>query len=340
MEIKEVLQEIFKTNEVKNVDPIRSNNVDVNDDRWLVGRDARLVMTNVNYTKYNNFMLNRRESQRTWFYSSYLLYYFASKGIWIAVESNTFYKFLLANAERKVSNVRGAHDVLRISYSDFAKLYCGEWVCLNERTKNITRFNTNLEQIEIDDCPGEFINNEDNSKNIISKDEYISDKGFSERVRIGSIGERLCESYYLSRDFQVRDVTKDKTYQEIDTDFIISKDNYDRLNLLEVKTQTVNSDNLFFQSLRNFEENKAGYLIRSKAEILFYYDRPGREIYIFNFMKLKYILKHGDFNKVKPPRGKYHSEGYLIPKSVILKNAENFGLLRYISLKEFFEKEE
>ena len=38
-------------------------------------------------------------------------------------------------------------------------------------------------------------------------------------------------------------------------------------------------------------------------------------------------LKLGDFNKVRPNRGKYHSEGYLISKSIITKNAENFGLL-------------
>ena len=146
---------------------------------------------------------------------------------------------------------------------------------------------------------------------------------FNKSINIGDYGEQIIKSYLEANPdvLDVIDVSKDKSYQDKDIDFIVKLKNGEDISV-ELKTDTYDTGNIFYEAISNQEYNVLGCMIKSKAKCLFYYFIKTKELYIIDFKaykkwvnennrrftkrRIKNINKRGD--------GITHSVGLLIPK--------------------------
>jgi hypothetical protein len=151
---------------------------------------------------------------------------------------------------------------------------------------------------------------------------------FNKSINIGDYGEQIIKSYLETNPevANVIDVSKDKEYQDKDIDFIVELKNGESISV-ELKTDTYDTGNIFYEAISNQEYNVLGCMIKSKAKCLFYYFIKTKELYIIDFKAYKkWVNKNNErFTKKRIKninrRGNSitHSIGLLIPKKIFEK---------------------
>lgn len=151
---------------------------------------------------------------------------------------------------------------------------------------------------------------------------------FNKSINVGDNGEQIIKSYFENNPniVDVIDVSKDKKYQDKDIDFIVKLKNGEDISI-ELKTDTYDTGNIFFEAISNKEYNVLGCMIKSKAKCLFYYFIETKELYIIDFKEYKKWVNKNNarFAKKKIKNiNRYgnditHSIGLLIPKKIFEK---------------------
>lgn len=161
----------------------------------------------------------------------------------------------------------------------------------------------------------------------------IKTHDFQQSIKVGKDGERLIERYLKNHpNIQtVDDVSNNPAYHELDIDYIIQFSNKTK-STIELKTDTYDTGNIFYETMSNVEYNVPGCMVKSKAEYLFYYFTKTQELYIIKFSEYKKWFEQNKsfFNRKllkninKKRTGTYTSEGYTIPKTYLEKNFKYF----------------
>lgn len=151
---------------------------------------------------------------------------------------------------------------------------------------------------------------------------------FNKSINVGDYGEQIIKSYFKTNPniVYVIDVSKNKKYQDKDIDFIVKLKNGENISV-ELKTDTYDTGNIFYEVISNKEYNVLGCMIKSKAKCLLYYFIKTKELYIIDLKSYrKWINKNNErFAKKKikniNKRGNdiTHSIGLLIPKRIFEK---------------------
>ena len=146
---------------------------------------------------------------------------------------------------------------------------------------------------------------------------------FNKSINVGDYGEQIIKAYLESNPniVDVIDVSNNKEYQSKDIDFIVRLKNGENVSI-ELKTDTYDTGNIFYEAISNKEHNVLGCMIKSKAKCLFYYFIKTKELYIIDFKEYKdWVNKNNSrFTKKKIKNinrrgtGITHSIGLLIPK--------------------------
>lgn len=139
---------------------------------------------------------------------------------------------------------------------------------------------------------------------------------FKKSLNIGELGEDIVESYLLKLPSvsRVESVKNIKKYQEDDIDFIVHLKNGKKYSI-EVKCDSYNSGNLYYETKSCAEYNTVGCLEKTKADYIFYY---------FLNLKILYIFKTNKFRNWVRDEIKKHSinpqNSKLTPKKVYNKS--------------------
>ena len=151
---------------------------------------------------------------------------------------------------------------------------------------------------------------------------------FNKSINIGDYGEQIIKSYFETNPniADVIDVSKDKTYQDKDIDFIVKLKSGKNISI-ELKTDTYDTGNIFYEAISNKEHNVLGCMIKSKAKCLLYYFIKTKELYIIDFKAYrKWVNKNNKRfakkkikNINKSGNSITHSVGLLIPKKIFEK---------------------
>lgn len=153
----------------------------------------------------------------------------------------------------------------------------------------------------------------------------------------GQIGEQVVKKFFLSNGYEVFDATKEKAYQDIDVDFVITNPATGAKRLIEVKSdyKIWRTGNIFAEWTTNVEARKDGWLKKCKADYIYYYDVKSKKLLIFKLSDLKnYINLKKGFLKFKQfedydDYGNFLKtiNGYLVPISQL-------DFIKEISLEE------
>lgn len=155
---------------------------------------------------------------------------------------------------------------------------------------------------------------------------------FNESIKLGNSGEENVLGYLRSmeRVDSVKDVSRDKEYQAIDVDCLVSTSRGKEIPM-EIKTDSYDSGNLFFEYVSSVEQATEGCMIKTEAEILLYYFIKSDKLYIINmnsfrewFYAKKSYFDSKNLKKIIKNKGKtkgtYTSVGYTIPISWVNDN--------------------
>lgn len=151
---------------------------------------------------------------------------------------------------------------------------------------------------------------------------------FNKSINIGDYGEQIIKSYFGTNPniVKITDVSKDKKYQDADIDFVVKLKNGEKISI-ELKTDTYDTGNIFYEAISNKEHNVLGCMIKSKAKCLFYYFTKTKELYIIDFKAYKSWVNKNNARFARKRikninrRGNAitHSIGLLIPKRIFEK---------------------
>ena len=156
---------------------------------------------------------------------------------------------------------------------------------------------------------------------------------FNNSINIGNAGEEIVKKHIesLSNVNNITDVSGDSKYQDLDIDLLIDFSDGTSCSV-EIKTDTYNSGNIFFETMSNLEANVLGCMYKTKADYLFYYFTETKELYIMSMSRyLAWFEANKNRFKEKKLRnvnrrnnGFYTTVGYTIPKSFLEKNFKNY----------------
>ena len=148
---------------------------------------------------------------------------------------------------------------------------------------------------------------------------------FNESINIGNYGEQIIKYYFENNPniADVIDVSQDKRYQDKDIDFLVKLKSGENISI-ELKTDTYDTGNIFYESISNEEHNVLGCMIKSRAKCLFYYFIKTKELYIIDFKSYKEWVNKNSKRFIKKrikninrySNGITHSVGFLIPKKI------------------------
>ena len=151
---------------------------------------------------------------------------------------------------------------------------------------------------------------------------------FNKSINIGNYGEQIIRSYFENNPniVNIINVSNDKEYWDKDIDFIVELKNGENISI-ELKTDTYDTGNIFYEAISNKEHNVLGCMVRSKAKCLFYYFIKTKELYIIDFKEYKkWVNKNNErfVRKKIKNLNRYgnditHSIGLLIPKRIFEK---------------------
>lgn len=143
---------------------------------------------------------------------------------------------------------------------------------------------------------------------------------------LGDEGEAKIINYLqsLKSTLEVIDVRDAHAYRDADID-LIWKHKKGTSNV-EVKTDQFTSGNVFYETMSAVETGSEGCMIKTKADLLFYYLKNFNELYILDMKEYRdWVTEHykiRGFKKVNLYNNRYDgstytSQGLLIPKTVL-----------------------
>lgn len=302
--------------------------------RDTYGYELKLRVAQNLSTRYSDIILDGNDvgGDERWQDSHYLFFYIKKLDIAFVVYSSEMKSYLELFGRMKIQT--DGRKTFFIDYFDFIKDYNRKILIIADvsNRRSVIRhyglssiFPHELEMKNIIDYSCEV---RQALKIIMEKNDFDS------LVSIGKVGEQVCHEYYERyRNSTVTDVRQDKGFQIVDVDYVVTKNDRDNLSeLVEVKTGTKDSPNLFFQTYSNVETMKLGYLYKTRCNQLFYYDWPNQTVYIFDFMKLKEFLHTYPLQSIQSKSGKITRQGILLPKSVIESEPYDCGLIESFSI--------
>ncbi|MGE5438038.1 MAG: hypothetical protein ACM3O3_12565 [Syntrophothermus sp.] len=165
-----------------------------------------------------------------------------------------------------------------------------------------------------------------------------------ECVNVANIGTKIISNYLLSRDNTIKliNVEKDKKFQSIDIDLLLisNVDNNVELSTIEIKVDTYDTGNYFFETISNMNKNTDGCFLYSQAKWLYYYFLNTDELHIFEFSNIRLYLKdnYKRFESKKPLTTcgdipYYNSFGYIVPITTIKNELKKVFIIK--GLKQY-----
>lgn len=168
---------------------------------------------------------------------------------------------------------------------------------------------------------------------------------FKKSIIVGQEGEEIIKNY-LRNNPKVKgfdDVSNVERYQNRDIDLIVDFMDGTAV-VVEVKTDTYTSGNIFYETMSNMECGVVGCMVKSKADYLFYYFTETRELYIMDFEKYRAWFRANKYrfsrkllkNIDKKRTGTYTSEGYTIPKKFLEADFKGYKKVILWRYKKWF----
>ena len=149
---------------------------------------------------------------------------------------------------------------------------------------------------------------------------------FNSSNKIGHQGEQFVKQWILELHpnvSSITDVSEDKFYQKQDVDFVVNFTN-GRQSLVEIKTDTYKTGNMFFETISNEEYQTKGCLMKTNADFLFYYfsNYQNGVLYIFKMKAFrKFVLDNLSYFRQRRVTNTTHTSiGYIVPLSYIENN--------------------
>lgn len=153
---------------------------------------------------------------------------------------------------------------------------------------------------------------------------------FNSSNKIGHQGEQFVKQWILELHPNVAfitDVSDDKFYQKQDVDFVVNFTN-GKQALIEIKTDTYKTGNMFFETISNEEYQTKGCLMKTNADFLFYYfsNYQNGVLYIFKMKAFrKFVLDNlSHFRQRRVTNTTHTSIGYIVPLSYIENNFSEY----------------
>lgn len=159
---------------------------------------------------------------------------------------------------------------------------------------------------------------------------------FKDSIKVGDYGENIVKQY-LMRSPAVKniiDVSNSKMYQDLGIDVIAKMKNGTELKI-EVKTDTYQSGNIYYETVSAKEVDSLGGFEKTQCDYMLYYFLNMNTLYILKMDKYKkwFRLKEEEFIKKgyqKTPVNRrwngttYTSVGYAYPVSILEKEGNKF----------------
>lgn len=152
---------------------------------------------------------------------------------------------------------------------------------------------------------------------------YARDAGNWERdLKRGEIGEQMFMKLCDSEDFKYIDVSLDKKYQDIDTDFIVrNRNSVDKLCEVKWDYKVHNTNNFFVETISSINIMSKGWLYKTQAEFIFYGSSIDMVFHVFRTDEMKEYLEKYNPREVTAgnTRGalvnvfNYKEKGYICP---------------------------
>lgn len=175
---------------------------------------------------------------------------------------------------------------------------------------------------------------------------------FDRQLKIGAQGVNEITDFlneWKDTIGKVINVENNPEYQDKDIDLIwnYTKDNQTFSKTIEVKTDTYDSPNFFFETLSNVEKGTPGCFLYSEADFLFYYyiHKNKKTLYILPFKKTRewfnlnrniYLSRQTSTPINNSIMSEYRTEGSLVPIVDVLTQVDN--IITFKKINNTFEK--
>lgn len=155
---------------------------------------------------------------------------------------------------------------------------------------------------------------------------------FNESILIGEAGEEIVTNYLysLSQFEEIKDVRDYSEFREMDIDLVAKTASGDII-ALEIKTDTYDSGNLFYETISYLETDSLGCMEKTSADYILYYFTKTNELYILNTEEFRKWVNHKSYNfrskiihNIRHDYSKYTSKGYIIPKRYMEGSFEHY----------------
>lgn len=153
---------------------------------------------------------------------------------------------------------------------------------------------------------------------------------FNSSNKIGHQGEQFVKQWILELHpnvSSITDVSDDKFYQKQDVDFVVNFTN-GKQALIEIKTDTYKTGNMFFETISNEEYQTKGCLMKTNSDFLFYYfpNYQNGVLYIFKMKAFrKFVLDNlPHFRERRVTNTTHTSIGYIVPLLYIENNFSEY----------------
>lgn len=110
---------------------------------------------------------------------------------------------------------------------------------------------------------------------------------FENSKDVGEWGEKIIAAWVKQQVLvtDIQDLTKDTEYQKKDIDFLVSCKRFPGVPpqfTLEVKTDSYNSGNIFYETVSNTETGTPGCMVMTEANYVAYYLTAYKKVYFLN----------------------------------------------------------
>lgn len=137
------------------------------------------------------------------------------------------------------------------------------------------------------------------------------------------------------KGYTVKNVEKDKAWQEFDVDllvFIPNENGHKLMYMIEVKIDKYyRTGNVFFETNSCVESQSPGCFMYTKSNYIFYYFYPDRQLYIIPTHEAReWFIKNKDRFKIRQTSSYryngdiYHTEGKLVPRKMLVEETSAY----------------
>ncbi len=244
-----------------------------------------------------------------------LLYYQEKINKVFIIHQMKDFKEMYKRKKSEIDKITGGNSFLAFSDFEDIVLQCGDILDMEKQ---------DLRAISLSICKAKIFSNIAN---------YATDahKGKSGEDEFKLYLKRILDRY----GYKLIDVTGLKEYHETDIDFLMEIKN--RKIAVELKTDYYeNPRNLFYEDISSLEKNSLGCFNKTKANVLIYFFKHSKDIYIFyNMNKFKdyYEENYSKFSRKEVTNNRYDGSRYTcvgrtIPLKIIERDMreQKFGL--------------